>query len=270
MSEVRHRILDLADDLEANGIDVAHLRPLQDELDLVQQPGVVRRLSRAAIDMARRQFELAALEARESRDMFAMVGRRARSLERFTPEEADLVRNQLADLLRLVPATILVATNQVLPVPGTSLLTPMLLRKLGLLPSRWRESHILWELQQQAETLHAAGRHRQAAKVEALQHQLEVEADARELAEQDAAVLTHWDTDANGVLDDEERARYEAECGRVRALAAENAHRRKWYLSTDGGVVGPVRLTALPPVGPVMVCYDGRTGWVPLAEIRPV
>lgn len=267
---MRHRILDLADDLEAQGIDVAHLRPLQAELDLVQHPNMVQRLSRAAIDMARRQWELASAELRESREALALVSRSARDRKSLSPEESDLVRTQLADLLRLVPATLVVATNQVLPVPGTSLLTPLILRRLGLLPSRWRESHILYELQKQAESLHATGLHHEAERVEALQHQLEIEADAREAAEHDAQILTHWDTDGNGILDDDERAVYDAECVRVRRLAAEEGHRRRWYLSTEGGVVGPVRLTALGDVGEVMTCYDGRTGWVALSDIRPV
>ncbi len=263
------RIRRLADELEAQGIDVAHLRPLQDELDVVEQPGMVRRLSRRALDTAKRQWELAVGEVRESREMFALVGKRARSRQKLSPEEADTVRSQLADLLRLVPATLVVATNQVLPLPGTSLLTPYLLKRLGLMPSRWRESHLLWELQKEAETLHAAGRHRAAERVEALQHELEEEADAREAAEEHAYVLTHWDADGNGVIDAEEQRAYDEACEEVRGLAGRFAHRRRWYLFTEGGVVGPVRLTELEDVGPVMVSYDGRTGWVALSRVRP-
>jgi len=267
---MNRRILELADELEARGIDVAHLRPLQTELDLVQRPGMVRRLSRRAVDLAKRQWELATAELRESREMLALVGKRARTRSRLSPEEADHVRTQLADLLRMVPATILVATNQVLPLPGTSLLTPLLLRRLGLLPSRWRESHILSELQKEAAALHEQGRHHAAESVEALRHELEVEADAREAAEAEAQVLTHWDWDGNGVLDAAERAGYEAECHRVRGLVELHAHRRRWYLTTQGGVVGPVRLTELGELGPVMVCFDGSTGWVALTDVRSV
>jgi hypothetical protein len=266
---VSARIQALADELEKQGIDVRHLRPLQAELDLVERPGVVRRLSRRAIETARRQWELAVGEVRESREMFLLVGKRARSRQKLSPEEVDAVRSQLADLLRMVPATLVVATNQVLPLPGTSLLTPYLLKRLGLMPSRWRESHLLWELQKEAEALHAAGRHRAAERVEALQHELEEEADAREAAEEHAFVLTHWDADGNGVIDAEEQRAYDAACAEVRALADRHAHRRRWYLSTEGGVVGPVRLTELGDVGPVMVCYEGRTGWVALSRVRP-
>ena len=52
-------------------------------------------------------------------------------------------KSQLSNLFRLVPAGLIAAANAVLPIPGTSMLTPMLLKKAKLLPSRWREAHML-------------------------------------------------------------------------------------------------------------------------------
>ena len=43
-------------------------------------------------------------------------------------------------------AGILAAANSTFPVPGTGLLTPWLLQRLGLMPSRWREAHLLLQL----------------------------------------------------------------------------------------------------------------------------
>lgn len=261
------RIDELADDLARSGVDAEHLRSLQVELDLVERPGVIRRLSERALSEARRQWELALGELEDSRRVLALISVRAARLQRLSPEESDEVRSQVADLLRMVPATVIVATNYSIPIPGTSLFTPMILRKLNLLPSRWRESHLLAELGREASRLHAEGRHDAAARIEALESTLASEADAREAAEREANVLTHWDRNRNGVFDEDEREAYEQACAEVRALIATHGHRRRWYLSTRGGVVGPVRLTELTEVGPNMVCFEGRSGWVALADV---
>lgn len=262
-----NRIHDLADSLEAEGVDVEHLRELEHELELVEHPTAFQRISRGAIAMARRQWDLVMGEMRETGEMVSLVSRRVRQGEALSPEETDQVRTQLGDLLRLVPASIVVATNSTLPLPGTSLLTPLVLRKLGLLPSQWREAHLLAELEKEAAHLHEIGKHRAAERVEALTHALEDEAQAREQATHDANVLTHWDLDGNGVLDASERAAYEAVVDGLRVRAKKDAHKRVWYLSTKSGVVGPVRLTELAEVGPVMVCHQGRTGWVALEDL---
>ena len=39
-------------------------------------------------------------------------------------KEADQVREQMLDIIRVVPASIIAAANAALPVPGTSVVTP--------------------------------------------------------------------------------------------------------------------------------------------------
>jgi hypothetical protein len=175
-------------------------------------------------------------------------------------------------MFRLVPASIIAATNGTLPIPGTSLLTPILLQKLRLLPSRWREAHVLAELQRQAEQLRAAGRIEAAEEVEALQHELEHEADLRAEAAEQRWLLAHWDADGNGVLDEDELEIYRAEVSGLRRRVAERGPEKRWFVSYDGQVLGPLRFSevqGLPdPVG-VLVCFDGKSGWVALSDLVP-
>ncbi len=263
------RLIELAEHLHAQGVDVSALRPLQAELDLVQHPEAVRTLSQRAMDTARRQWSHVVGEARESRQMLRLLLARAQR-GALSPEEAAQVREQLADVFRLVPASIIAATNGTLPIPGTSLLTPLILQKLRLLPSRWREAHVLSELQRQAEQLRAAGRTEAAEEVEALQHELEHEADARAAAAEQRWLLAHWDADGNGVLDEDELEIYRAEVAGLRRLADTRGPEKRWFVSYDGQVLGPLRLSevlGLPdPVG-VLVCFDGKSGWVALADL---
>lgn len=265
-----HRILDLADHLQQRGIDSSALRPLQAELDIVQHPGAVRSLSQKAVEHARRQWSHVVGEWKESRALFALLRKRVAQRERLAPEEAAEVREQLADLLRLVPAGLIAATNGTLPLPGTSLLTPLLLTKLNLLPSRWREAHVLAELQRQAETLRAAGRVDEARMVERLQHQLEDEADARARAAKEIWLLAHWDADDSGSLDADELAAYNAAVERMRSLAMSRGAAKRWFVSFQGQVLGPVRLADLdgvPERAQLLLCFDGKSGWVSLTDV---
>lgn len=268
-----HRILDLADHLQRRGIDSSALRPLQAELDVVQQPGAVRSLSKKALDQARRQWSHVVGEWNESRALFALLRKRVAKRERLAPEEAAEVREQLADLLRLVPAGLIAATNGTLPLPGTSLLTPIMLHKLNLLPSRWREAHVLGELQRQAEKLRAAGRVDEARLVENLQNQLEDEADARARAAKEAWLLAHWDKDDSGHLDEDELAAYRAAVERLRTLAMTKGATKRWFVSFEGQVLGPVRLADLqdvPEREQLLLCFDGKSGWVSLTDVLGV
>jgi len=263
------RLIELAEHLQAQGVDASALAPLQAELDLVQHPEAVRSLSQRAMDAAKRQWSHVVGEARESRQMLRLLLNRAQK-GALSPEESAQVREQLGDMFRMVPASIIAATNGTLPIPGTSLLTPILLQKLRLLPSRWREAHVLHELQRQAEQLRAAGRTEAAEEVEALQHELEHEADLRAEATEQRWLLAHWDADGNGVLDEDELEVYNAEVRALCRAVAERGPQKRWFVSYDGQVLGPLRFSevrGLPdPVG-ILVCFDGKSGWVALSDL---
>ncbi|MEC8424871.1 MAG: hypothetical protein VX000_13900, partial [Myxococcota bacterium] len=262
------RITALARDLEARGIPVGDLRPLQQELDVIEAPPtMLGRLSTGMRRMASRQWTHLVGELQESQELFGLLTRRVRDETPLTREETDAVRNQLMDLLRVVPAGLIAVANTALPVPGTGLLTPWLLARLGLMPSRWREAHLLARLDEEARRLRALGQDVAAAEVEALEHQLEQEADARETAAHAAALLTHWDANGNGTWDPEETAAYEDAIARLRGLARDRSHERRWFLSWNHQVFGPIRLSEVVGMQDsisLLVCFDAESGWVSL------
>lgn len=268
------RIIALARDLEARGVQVDGLSGLQEELDVIEAPpSLFGRLTQGVRKMASRQWRHVLGELQESQEVLGLLTRRVRDNEPLTPEQTDAVRDQLLDLLRVVPAGLIAFANSALPVPGTGLLTPWLLARLGLMPSRWREAHLLARLDNEAQRLRALGQDDAAERVEALEHELEEEADAREAAAHAAALLTHWDANGNGTWDPDEQAGYDEAADRLRGLARERAHQRRWFLSWNHQVFGPTRLTDVAGVQDsvsLLVCFDGHSGWVSLTDVLPV
>lgn len=62
-------------------------------------------------------------------------------------EDADRAREQLVDVLRTVPATAIIAGTFLIPIPGAQpILAPILMERLGLLPSSWTEGNLENEL----------------------------------------------------------------------------------------------------------------------------
>ncbi len=264
----------LAARLEAAGIDATGLRALEDELAVNETPpGFFGRLARTVRSTATRQWQALVGELRESGELMVLITRALREGPRaLSPEERDKVRAQLLDLVRVAPAGLFAAANSALPVPGTSVFTPWVLTRLGLMPTRWREAHLLAQLAREAERLREARHPGEAAEVEALAREIEAAADAREQLAQEADLLTCWDANGNGVWDDDERQAYHAELVQLRALARKKDVQRRWYLRHQGAVFGPCRLTELQRAGddmPLLVCYDGKSGWVALADLLP-
>ena len=103
-----------------------------------------------------------------------------------------------------------------------------------------------------------------------LREDLEQEADEREQVARDAALLTYWDANKNGVWDDEERAAYQAAVDQVRQKATACATQKRWFFLHEEAVIGPIRLSTYTDedMGPkLLVCWDGCSGWVSLQEV---
>jgi hypothetical protein len=187
-----------------------------------------------------------------------------------SPEERDKVRSQLVDLFKVVPATMVAVTNAVLPLPGTSMVTPWLLLKLGLMPSRWREAYVLEKLLRETQRLQDAGFHDEAAALTSLRNTLDTEAAERERIAIDAATLTYWDANLNGVWDDDEREAYDQALGALALRWQTHGTRKRWFLLHEGVIAGPIRASEVNPaeLSPdVLVCWDGKSGWVALAHL---
>jgi hypothetical protein len=266
----RERLAALIEEIERSGADTRSLREALDELEAIETPSLFGRLTRRVTTSARRQWTHLVGELHESRQMMSLVSRRVSGEGPLAPEEAALVRGQLLDLLRVVPAGFIAAANWALPVPGTSVVTPWLLARLGLMPSRWREAHVLATLRKERQRLLEAGHVLQANAMEDVAQNIELEADRREEASAAASLLTHWDGNRNGVWDEDEVSAYEAEVAALRGLADAHAGEARWFATAEEQVFGPLPLTALSGAavaGSLLVCFDGRTGWVRLMDL---
>jgi type II secretory pathway component PulJ len=145
-----------------------------------------------------------------------------------------------------------------------------------LMPSRWREAHLIEELRRQRERLRKAGRMQAAAELADIEERIEREADAREAAAARAHVLTHWDKNRNGRWDPEEIEAYMAELSRMRELLPRFGARKQWYIEDRGAIFGALRITELCGDDDLrdhlhdeslLVCFDGKSGWVALPDL---
>jgi len=155
----------------------------------------------------------------------------------------------------MVPAATLTLAIEAIPVPGTSVLTPVVLVKLGLLPSRWREARIRARLSEEVDRLRAQGRDRDADELSALELQISLQRDACELLGRE--LQAHWDTEGDG-WDAEDVQAYDAALDTTRAA---DPHAERFYVAYKGEVFGPIRLAELPEDVEVLVSYE-RTGFV--------
>ncbi|MCB9777736.1 MAG: hypothetical protein H6742_04160 [Alphaproteobacteria bacterium] len=262
------RISALADELGRQGIQARSLRALQEELDAIEEPSALSRMTAAARASAARHWAHVVGELQESAEVMGILSRRVSEGRTLSDEETDKVRSQLFDLLRVVPAGLLAVANSSFPIPGTGLLTPWLLQRLGLMPSRWREAHLLSELEREEGRLLAEGHARAAAAVHALAEDLEEEADAREAVLRDRALLTFWDADRSGTWDEEERAAYRRAVTGLRARPPRERSRRIWFVRIADQLFGPCRITELPqlPADTLVSVRDGP-GWVALDDL---
>ena len=255
----------LVRELRERDVDVGGLEALEDELNALTDPTIWQRL-RGFFD---RQMGHVLGELRESGELVSLI-RRAVSGEELDPEELSRAQDQLADLARLLPASALALAIEAIPIPGTSLCTPWLLDKLGLMPSRWREAHVLARLREEAEGLRERGQAEAAARVDRLAATITTEADQRALASANADLLLHWDQDRDGSWDPHEIQAYEDWLSGLRERLAEEGWERRWFLWHRGQVFGPVRVEELRQVGvklPLLVCLEGSTGWVALRDL---
>jgi len=263
----------LVDDLDAHGVDSSGLRALQSELgDLEHPPGFFARMSKKVKDTLRRNWGHVLGEMHETARLVSLVRKAMRhGRGALTAEERSEARAQVADLLRMAPASAVFLALEVFPLPGTAVFTPWVLIRLGLLPSRWREAHVLHGLRKEADKLRQTAHPDEAAAVERMVEAVEAGCKRRERAAHEAALLTHWDFDGNGRWDPDERAAYEQMLGELSRAAHKRASDRVWFLRHDAYVFGPFRLSEMMQVETdvdLLVCLERDTPWVDFTDLR--
>lgn len=267
---------EIAQRLERQGYDVTELRSLQIEFEVLERPrGLLSRMTVKAKTSAGRHWAAFVGELQESKEAMGLGLRRMIGGE-LSAEERDKIRSQVVDLVKVFPAGLIAAANSAFPVPGTGMFTPWILNRLGLMPSRWKEAHLLDQLHRQSALLSAAGYDSAADALDRLHDQVERDAERRHSVGQGARLLTHWDDNENGQWDPEERVAYCDELERVRSLAERFAARKQWYVEEEGEVFGALRLSELiadtelsdhMDNEALLVCFDGKSGWVALPHL---
>jgi len=269
----KHTLNDIAEELVADGqVEEANaLLQVQAELDASEKPpGLFKRLSTAVRETAQQQWSHIVGELQESKEAWALIQNRVKTGESMNAVDKEIVRAQLMDIFKVFPATVVTTANAAVPIPGSGLLTPWLLNKLGLMPTRWREAHALHELQAQEEHLRSIGDIDHADKVHGVIDQLTADADAREEMEERCALLTVWDANQNGVWDADEIETYRQAVQEIRTKLAEHGQKKQWYFMLHSHVFGPVRLNDIDDWTPdekLLICFDAKSGWVSFADV---
>ena len=242
--------------MKAMGLDTSHLDEVQEELSILERPWMAK-IKHAL----RKNYRHVKGEMLESLEMTSLLRKGVHNL---TAKEKEKIRTQLLDFAKVLPAGFIAAANAVLPIPFTSVLTPMLLQKMGLLPSRWNEARILHLLQEEEEMLRSRGLLQLASSVHKIYDSIEMDAYNRE---RHLSLLLHWDENENGLWDQDEIEAYQAECVKMKSLSLQQGHTRNWFISQNGLVFGPTTFDDLPEDDPdLLVKFGTKTKWVALLD----
>jgi hypothetical protein len=265
----REELLALSARLEERGIAVGELPSLAAELE-VEEGGFVRRQMQRAADFMARQLSHARGEWSESEEAVLLITARLWG-EELSAEEQERLWSQLADLARVVPAAAIALAAESLPMMGTAFITPYVLGRLGLLPSRWRDARLRDHLRREAERLRGVRADLEAAALEQLAEEVDCQRRLRLRAAEEAALLARWDRDGDGRWSPDERKAYEELVQALRADLQRTAPRPRWMLLAGEEVFGPMALSAIADLGdaPGMIVHlDGVEGWVRLVDLR--
>jgi len=267
---IRDELGDLEAHLRSEGL-VEAAEEIEDLRESTAPAGLWGRVGGNLRSLASRQWQLFLRELGESRTLLTLLTRRVKGeIKQFSAQEEATVRSQLADVFRAIPATALALA----PVPGAALITPFVLRRLGLLPSVWRHAHLLDRLERTARRLEEGGLAEEAERIRETARR--VESAERDREDRIRTLLRHpqlrvlYDFDRDGVLGDDEWQAIKEDRERLGELVRDRAGERAWFSSAGGEVQGPHALTDLlqePLPDFSLVHAPGLERWVPVEMI---
>ena len=254
------RIKELKAILAENGLQLDEVAHLEAALQVTKRP-----LHKRALSLLKANWNRVKGEFTESVELSALLKKaRKEGKNALSDTERDIIKTQLKDFFRVFPAAIVAGVNSALPIPGTGFFTPFLLRKMGLLPSRWREAYILKTLQKAHSKLKQEGSETGVALITDLEHDIEEEAQRRNSCD----LLAVWDANQNGVWDEDEIKAYQQEVQRTQTFLRKNTDRKDWFLMHNGLVFGPTSLDNLPQgLDNLLVCYQDTTQWIKATDL---
>ena len=247
--------------LQSEGVDISEIAHLNAALTTTRQP-----LHKRALNLLQTHWQRAKGELQESKELTMLLKRaKKEGAASLSQEERIFIKQQLTDFFRIFPAGLIASINAALPLPGTSLMTPWLLKKLGLLPSRWREANLLKTLQDGHQKLRQQGQNNLAQQLLTLQETITTEAEKREVCD----LLVVWDKNQNGIWDPEEEEAYREECHKTKELYTTSATERKWFLLYEGLVFGPTALNSIDSQkhAATLIKFEQQTEWTRLSDI---
>ena len=240
--------------LKEQGIEIEEMSHLTLAVESTKIP-----MHKKAINIFVQNWKRVRGELKESKELIKLINQaRKEGKDTLREDERLFIRQQLKDFFRVFPASIIAGANAVLPIPGTSLITPILLKKLNLLPSRWREAHMLKTLQQTHQKLKKQGKTKELALLSQIESELEDQAKQR----QECDLLIVWDANQNGVWDEEEKQAYQEELKKTHAMYQEAKDERSWFILQDGLIFGPTALSTVSDKLDVLIRFQDKTQWV--------
>jgi len=255
------KIASLKSILGEKGIQLDEISHIEAALQTTKQP-----LHKRALSVLKANWTRVKGEVSESKELSILLRKAKREgVKSLSNEEKIIIKTQLKDFFRVFPATLVAGVNAVLPIPGTGMFTPLLLRKLGLLPSRWREAHMLKTLQAAHKKLKDQGEKKTLLLLEELQQDVEEEANKRTVCD----LLVVWDANNNGIWDQEEIDAYQKELQRTQDFWDKNLDEKNWFLLHDGLVFGPISLHKVPgDIENLLIRYQDTTEWVRYSDLK--
>ena len=252
--KMEEKLLKIINRLRAQGVETEELEHLALAVESTKLP-----IHKKAARLLIRNWNRIRGEVKESKDLILLLNRaRKEGKESLNDHERIFMKQQIKDFFRIFPATIIAGTNAVLPIPGTSLITPLILKKLNLLPSRWREAHMLNTLQQAHKNLKAQGDKNDLNILSEIEIELKQQAQQR----QECDLLIVWDTNKNGTWDCEEIEAYENELSKTLELYHQSKEKRSWFVLHEGLVFGPTTLTHVSAELDALIRYENKTQWI--------
>ena len=216
---------DLALRLRERGLDEASDRvsavAIRFQPVVEQFSWLVRNRARVAALLSRHAGNVR-VEAKETAHLFDVARRLVVERQDVSIDDRSKAREQLLDLLKSVPASAILTGTFLIPIPGAQpILAPILMERLGLLPSAWAESDLEKELR---DLIDMAARYGNEEDVGALAEALVL---VRDYAAKIAGLTRfvrdnpHWNVFFDGDLNQRiTRQDMEALRARVRACAA--------------------------------------------------
>lgn len=272
LREVERLVRNGGDDDLANAVAA-----IREELDLLTRPpSWYRRTLARLLVSATVHWERFVQELRETRSAFTLIDRRLRGeIGTLTAEQRREIRSQIADILKTIPGSALFVGMFFLPVPGAQpVLTPIVLKRLGLLPSAWRESYLLAALRQTEARLRGRDRSdladRLAVVTEQVEHDVVEREQVRQFLETNPDFQILFEEDFDGHMSPTELDAAVAALRTVLDLARAHANEPRWYAFVGDTVVGPYRLDELDVPEIVeggLVSYERNGSWAPLEAV---